>query len=189
MRTLALIYLLTALSLFGQPANLFPGAAYVATKTAASGPTAWILGMDTSSPNSSANVTLGQEITANVNCTITALGWYCGTGYTGDSLSLGVWSSTGTLLGSVSIAAGTMIVGQYNYVSLSTPISITSGSVYYIGACVYQAHWWYSSSDLTCAAAFTLDGYCYGVSDLLIWPQNTPGFHDYIGMNFQYTIP
>ena len=30
MRTLALIYLLTALSLFGQPANLFPGAAYVA---------------------------------------------------------------------------------------------------------------------------------------------------------------
>ena len=30
MRTMALIYLLTALSLFGQPANLFPGAAYVA---------------------------------------------------------------------------------------------------------------------------------------------------------------
>ena len=39
MRTLALIYLLTELSLFGQPANLFPGAAYVATQTAASGTT------------------------------------------------------------------------------------------------------------------------------------------------------
>ena len=48
MRTLALIYLLTALSCFGQPANLFPGAAYVATQTAA--PVWW----PTNIPNCSA---------------------------------------------------------------------------------------------------------------------------------------
>ena len=97
MRTLALIYLLTAFSLFGQPANLFPGAAYVVTKTAASGPTnnlnglvAWYSFDDTSGTDLSGN---GHTLTivslANVTGIITnAVAPTAKTGYATRSQSL-----------------------------------------------------------------------------------------------------
>jgi hypothetical protein len=72
-------------------------------------------------------VTLGVKFTSDVNGYITGLRFYKGSGNTGTHLGR-LWTSTGTLLASVTFTNET--ASGWQQVTFSTPVAITAGTVY-----------------------------------------------------------
>ncbi len=84
------------------------------------------------------SITVGAQ-----NLSITQLGvWDQGSNGLSNSHAVGLWSSaTQTLLGSVTVPAGTgaTVVGEFRYVSLNVPVTLVAGSTYVLAA-VYAAN-------------------------------------------------
>jgi hypothetical protein len=80
--------------------------------------------------------TLGWEFQANAPVVVSELGVFDSDqdGLT-DSYAVGLWNSSGTLLASTTVAAGTVdpLIAQFRYNSV-TPVALTSGADYFIGA-------------------------------------------------------
>lgn len=105
------------------------------------------------------NQTIGWSFTANDNLTVSSLGVWDMTPSNplSQSHQVGLWSSTGTLLSSVIVQTNSLLTGEFRYESI-TPISLTSGSTYFIG------------SDIT--SPFS-DNYRSGATSVTIAPEIT----------------
>ncbi|MFN5970186.1 MAG: DUF4082 domain-containing protein [Microcystis sp.] len=81
------------------------------------------------------NMTVGWSFTANDNLSVTSLGLWDET--PADSLSqthqVGLWSSTGTLLGSATIQTNSPLTGSFRYAPIA-PVALTSGLTYFLGS-------------------------------------------------------
>ena len=89
--------------------------------------------------------TIGYQFTIGAtNLQVTALGIWDGandgSGSGADGLlvahDVGLWSSGGTLIGSVTVPSGTaaFLDGEFRYVSLLAPVQLTTGQIYSLGA-------------------------------------------------------
>jgi len=79
-------------------------------------------------------LTLGYKLQANSNITITSLGTFH------SALipmvlnkPVGVWDSLGNLLGSTTALTTDTLIGSYRYRTLTSPISINAGAIFYLG--------------------------------------------------------
>lgn len=92
---------------------------------------------DSSFYNIDRPVTVGFAFTAVQSISITALGYHDNLldGLL-DAHDVGLYSSAGTLLASVNVAAGTFgdLVGEYRYASLNSAYALEAGSVYVLAA-------------------------------------------------------
>jgi hypothetical protein len=90
------------------------------------------------------NFTLGYEfVTGLQTLSVTSLGTWDGDG-TDDGTDgllashvVGIWNNTGTLLGSVTVPAGTSgsdKIGEYRYVDLSSPVVLAANTHYRVGS-------------------------------------------------------
>lgn len=77
------------------------------------------------------------DVTAPVNVTALSVFDESGDGLN-ESHEVGLWDSTGTLLASVTVGAGTIApldsTGQFRYVTLGTPVSLATGVDYRVAA-------------------------------------------------------
>jgi hypothetical protein len=81
------------------------------------------------------NQTVGWSFTANDNLLVTSLGLWDETPADplGQTHQVGLWSSTGTLLGSVTIQTNSPLTGDFRYEAI-TPVTLTSGLTYFLGS-------------------------------------------------------
>jgi hypothetical protein len=97
---------------------------------------------------------------------------------------VGLWTSSGTLLGSVTVPAGSggSLVGQYRYADLSSPIVLSIGQTYVLGALYpYDIT---SDSDPFPSGSFQLAGVATRLAGLgvandtnnLVFPNGSPPF-------------
>ena len=83
---------------------------------------------------------MGYKFEANTAITVADLSVYDSAGSTGNGLAVsipvGIWNSSGTLLGSVIVPAGSDVPIQddFRYAALSTPITLVAGQTYYVAA-------------------------------------------------------
>jgi hypothetical protein len=86
-----------------------------------------------------ATATVGVIFTADSAMVISELG-FIDNNLDGNNIShqVGLWTSTGILLGSVTIPSGTSaaLIGQFRYEPLATPIPLINGSTYILGSYV-----------------------------------------------------
>src|SRR5450432_376708 len=83
--------------------------------------------------------TVGYEFqVGSQSLTVTSLGMWDGDATDGLAASheVGIWTTTGTLLGSVTVPAGTgsSKIGDYRYVDLGVSVTLTAATNYIIGA-------------------------------------------------------
>jgi len=84
------------------------------------------------------NRTYGAEFTVgSLDLSVTDLGAFdLGEDGLNESHQVGLWDSSNTLLGSVTVPAGTgaTLIGEYRYVSLALPVALSANTTYWIGA-------------------------------------------------------
>ena len=103
---------------------------------------------------------MGYEFQADLAVTIGSLGAF---DHLGDGLSVehdvGLWDSSGALLGSTTVAAGTVddLIGHFRYSMLSTSITLVAGQTYVVGAFNYGINetYAYAIEGLTMASGLT----------------------------------
>ncbi len=106
--------------------------------TPGSDPTAGIASFTSGLKNASlSNTTYGYSFTTASALTIRSLGIF-DVGFDGlsEGHQVGIWDLSQTLLGSVSIGPGTSatLVNGFRYANLSSPLTLTAGTTYRIGA-------------------------------------------------------
>jgi hypothetical protein len=157
--------------------------------------------------------TLGELFTVgSLPMTVQYLGYYDGPntsgGSAGDGLlnahEVGLWTSGGTPVASLTVPAGTgdLLVGDFRYVALSTPVTLTPGASYVLGGQV-------TTADLTPAgdifinntggtqspSAVFYQGRFTGAGDgngsfdngLFVFPTSNGGANLYAGPNLLFT--
>ena len=126
------------------------------------------------------SVTVGFIFTATQNVALTALGFHDQQlNGLANAHDIGLFSTSGTLLASATVAAGTAapLIGEYRYVDLASAFTLLAGTSY-----VLAAH------------TFGADGYRYGgAATLSLDPRLTvpagAGVHQYgTGLNFPNTV-
>jgi len=81
--------------------------------------------------------TFGSLFTVVTACTVTDLGAYDhGQDGLNASMPVGIWSADGTLLASTTVTTSDKLVGFFRYHTLTTPVALTAGQQYYVGAMV-----------------------------------------------------
>lgn len=141
--------------------------------------------------------TTGWKFTVGPNdLEATALGSYDldGDGL-GMSVEVGLWDSSGTLLGMVTVPTGTMppLIGSFRYEALVTPIVLQSLQSYTIGGRCTGIGPSYASitnaSSFTFSADFSAAGGRYTTADLVFEEPTLDIFGTiFLGPNLEYTI-
>jgi hypothetical protein len=141
----------------------------------------------------STNMTVGWSFTANDNLSVTSLGLWDET--PADPLSqthqVGLWSSTGTLLGSATIQANSPLTGSFRYAAI-TPVALTSGLTYFLGSEVYDPfsdRYTSSASSIVTAPEITFLGTARNDSaGGFSFPSITGSSNGRFGPNFQFQV-
>lgn len=121
----------------------------------------------------------------------TKLGVY-DTGANGLSVShdVGIWTSGGTLLGSVTVPSGTggELIGDFRYATLSGPVALSANTVYVIGALFTSGDTW-TATDSNNTLSSVASGYTSAINPggSLAIPNSQPGYQAYLGANAVYT--
>ena len=134
-------------------------------------------------------LTLGLEFQVNSNITVTSLGFFdVGSDGLLASHEVGLWNSSGTLLGSVTVTPGSTPDGGFYYEDLASQINLTSGNSYRIAAYVYGDGFVYSSSINTTHPSITF-GFSYQGSPGFTFPFQDDGRSSYLTANFKVLTP
>jgi hypothetical protein len=84
-------------------------------------------------PGFGTDETVGFVFDANANLSVTSLGWYAQDGSLATAHQVGIWNSSGTLLGNATVAAD-VVAGSVGFrYQAVTPFALISGQRYYIG--------------------------------------------------------
>ncbi len=108
------------------------GLCWSAAASAQSSPALTFSTADVASSDPS-SYTLGWRFTTNAPVTVTALGYFDqGHDGLGESHAVGIYDGSGNLLTSATVPAGTSgsLVGDFRYVTLSTPLVLPSGQAF-----------------------------------------------------------
>ena len=93
--------------------------------------------VSTAIDNTGVGVIAGFDFTAQTTLLVTELGMWdqSRNGFT-NSHSVGLWDTAGNLLAQVQISAGTgdPLSGDFRFVTLATPVTLTAGMTYVLGA-------------------------------------------------------
>ena len=139
-----------------------------------------------SNPFTSLDYTMGWEFQVNNDISVTALGFFDvgGNGLLTNH-RVGIWTSSGTLLGSVTVTPTSSSSGGYFYEDLSTPINLTAGNSYLIGTYVYGDAFIYNADNIITDPSITI-GDSYEGDPGFIFPTNNNGRVD-LTPNFKFT--
>lgn len=139
--------------------------------------------------------TLGWTFTANNNVDVTALGYFDhDMAGLNSSHTVGLWTDTGTLLGSAVIPAGMggTAIGNFWYTALGGPISLTAGDTYVIGGTSGLDPYATNVSNFTSDPNITFGSMRYETTGgPLAFPTNNAPFYDpaIFGPNFLLKTP
>jgi hypothetical protein len=138
------------------------------------------------SGTSGSGCTAGWVFEANSDITVTQLGFY-NTGLSGP-VPVGLWDSSGNLLGSVTVNAGDPSLNNFLYDPVSG-IPLTAGQTYTIGALQTYATVWGTSDSLVTAPQVSFEENAFIYNGTLTDPTSTDSGQEigYFGPNFQFT--
>ena len=137
--------------------------------------------------------TIGWSFTANDNLSVTSLGLWDETPADplGQSHRVGLWSSTGTLVGSATIQTNSPLTGSFRYAAI-TPVALTSGLTYFLGSEVYDPfsdRYTSGASSIVTAPEITFLGTARNDSaGGFSFPSNTGSDNGRFGPNFQFQV-
>jgi hypothetical protein len=108
-----------------------------------------------------------------------------------EAHNVSIWTSTGTLLGSVTVPTGSLapLLGEFRYAPLPAPVTLFSGQTYVIAANYpSQADWFIANSPAQANAIFSPFG-SFGVSASRVGPgfPFLGGTDLYAGPNVEFT--
>jgi hypothetical protein len=134
--------------------------------------------------------TLGYSFLVNTSINVTSLGVYDNGG---DGLlvshDVGLWDSSGNLLASTTVAAGTAapLDSGFRFSSISS-VALSAGSTYYVGAVIGFDDPWLQDPTVTSAPEITYVSRQYEASSgSLVFPDLAgSGTTGYFGGNFQF---
>ena len=120
------------------------------------------------------------HFTVTKNISVTALGYYdaFANGFT-QSHAVGLWTSKGTLLGSVTVTNSAPLENFFRYVSLSQAVKLQAGQTYVVGGVSGSEDYQFDPTSITFASGITFDASAYISSGTLAFPNssdNTPGY-------------
>jgi hypothetical protein len=119
----------------------------------------------------------------DVNVTSIGAFDYLGDGFTSSSIQVGIFDETSnSLLASTAVSSTDTLIGDYRYTSI-TDLLLTAGDTYRLVA--LSASDLYSYYNATYDSPFTIDGYGYCSTTILISCDDNAGF-DFGMANFQY---
>jgi hypothetical protein len=138
------------------------------------------------------NFTLGWSFLVNSDISVTALGAF-DANEDGFNVAhdVGLWNSSGVLLASGTVPSGTggTLDSSYRFVPI-TPIGLTSGSTYYVGAVYFSSDsdgWLQDPTTLITAPEISYDSRRYTSGAILAFPTDAgSGSTGYFGGNFQF---
>ena len=122
--------------------------------------------------------TFGSLFTVVTACTVTDLGAYDhGQDGLNASMPVGIWSAAGTLLASTTVTTSDKLVGFFRYHTLTTPVALTAGQQYYVGAMVTNGSdaVGQSPASFTVDPRITFNSTVYGTGASLVRPTNILG--------------
>lgn len=142
-------------------------------------------------------ITVGSTFTVgSSNLSATSLGIWDenGDGFVA-SHDVGIWDSSSMLIATVTIPSGTSatLVGEFRYIDLVSPVILTQGQSYHIGAFfgpnpdtdTFRSN---GGTGVTFSSDFNTIGYGYaGGSSLADFTVTGAGANPYVGPNLQYT--
>ena len=139
------------------------------------------------------NMTVGWSFTANDNLSVTSLGLWDET--PADPLAqthqVGLWSSTGTLLGSATIQTNSPLTGSFRYAAIA-PVALTSGLTYFLGSEIsnpFSDRYTSSASSIVTAPEITFLGAARNNSaGGFSFPSITTSVNGRFGPNFQFQV-
>jgi len=83
---------------------------------------------------------VGWQFTTNTALNVTSLGVYDPASYS-SPITVGLFTTAGSLLVSAVVPANSNATGQFQYVSLASPFALASGQAYIINAFIGSEHW------------------------------------------------
>ncbi|MCZ8068664.1 MAG: DUF4082 domain-containing protein [Microcystis sp.] len=139
------------------------------------------------------NMTVGWSFAANDNLSVTSLGLWDET--PADPLAqthqVGLWSSTGTLLGSATIQTNSPLTGSFRYAAIA-PVALTSGLTYFLGSEIsnpFSDQYTSSASSIVTAPEITfLGGARNNSAGGFSFPSITTSVNGRFGPNFQFQV-
>ena len=137
---------------------------------------------------------LGYLFTANSDITVTSLGFY-------DNLDngfnaaheVGIYSTGGTLLASVSLSSGTVhaLIGDFRYAALGSSLNLLAGNDYYIVGTTLNDDWVFQAANIVTAPEVTyVQSYFFAPSDsaggTIHFPNTLAAEREYMTVNFLF---
>lgn len=133
------------------------------------------------------DATLGMIFSLSTEINVTELGRWVVLGNSG-SHAIGIWNSSGTLLGSVTVNTAGASVG-YLYATLGSPVTLPVDTGYRIGSLeVNGGDEYYNEFPVTTTAVGSVANSCFGFGSILTFPSlpSTAGWC-FVPANFKYT--
>ena len=126
----------------------------------------------------------------SANLSVTALGRIMVSGNSQTHLVESVDASTGQVLGSVSLSMGGGVAGQFEYASLSSPVTLLAGHKYYLVSKETSGgdQWYNEPTAARTTSAASVTGGVWSISPGSWFTDTLPGL-EYVGVDLQYTIP
>jgi hypothetical protein len=116
-------------------ASLFAAVLMQTPAMAATGIVSFTLGSNFAGFSTDETVGWSFSVAAGPGVNVSSLGWWDAT--PADPLAashqVGLWTSTGTLLGTATVQTGDALTGDFRYATLATPITLSGGMTYIIG--------------------------------------------------------
>jgi hypothetical protein len=135
------------------------------------------------------DLTIGFEFSTASAIDVSSLGWYAASGTTNASHEVGIWDTSGTLLGSTTVTAGATGADDFRFASVST-FTLAAGD-YFIGGEItspYNDNYTTEASNLVTGTGITFiaaarSGTASGFAD----PSITEAAEGRFGPNFEFT--
>lgn len=139
--------------------------------------------------NDNEDYSLGWEFSVSGSVTVTDLGYnYFGVPLNNSHL-VGIFDSTGTLLGSVTVTNSSTLLNGYLYTALGAPLTLTTGDYWISGTTLgLNDGWIYQASSIVTAPSITyVDSWSTsGDGGQLLFPSSdTSGSRQYLEVNFE----
>ena len=137
-----------------------------------------------------ANETDGAVIqVGSANLTVTALGRMMAPGNSQTHTVELVDASTGQVIGTVSVSMSGGTVGQFQYASLASPVTLLAGHKYYLVSRETSGgdQWYNEPTSVTTTSAASVTGGVWSINGSGSWFPDTLAGAEYVGVDLKYT--
>jgi len=138
--------------------------------------------------NDNEDFSLGFEFSVTGSATVLDLGYNYFSVPLNESHQVGIYDSTGTLLGSVTVTNSSTVDNGYLYTALSTPLTLSAGDYWIAGTTLgLNDGWIYQASNIVTAPGISYvdSWFTNGNGGMLSFPTtDTGGARQYLPVNF-----